>query len=60
MAKQGLTWHKARGVWRKKYRGKVYYLSKAGECKGPHDRRGYEQALLEAGCVVSAAVDLGG
>jgi hypothetical protein len=42
--KRELTWHKARGVWRKKWNGKVYYLSKAGECKGERDEAGYERA----------------
>lgn len=41
-----LTWHKARGCWRKVYHGKVHYLSKAGKCRGPDDRKGYEKALL--------------
>ena len=41
-----LSWHKARDCWRKKYNGKTYYLSKAGECKGESDKRGYDKALL--------------
>ena len=40
-----LTWHKARKCWRKKYNGKVYYLSKAGDCKSPNDIADYQRAV---------------
>jgi hypothetical protein len=36
----GLTWWPQRGVWKKKFRGRTVYLTKAGECKGKHDKTG--------------------
>jgi len=40
-----LTWHKARQCWKKQYQGKIYYLSKSGECKGQGDIDGRNKAL---------------
>jgi len=42
-----LTWHKARRCWRKKYKGRVHYLSRAGECNGPDDLAGYQRAVAK-------------
>lgn len=42
--KRELQWYKPRKCWRKKYKGKAYYLAKG---KGPDDRQSYEAALLE-------------
>ncbi len=42
-----VSWHKARGCWRKKYSGKTYYLATGGVCKGETDQQGYEIALGE-------------
>ena len=41
-----LTWHKARGCWKKHYRGKTLYLGKE-KCRSKSDRMGYQLALEE-------------
>lgn len=42
-----LNWYPTRQCWRKKYRGKMYYLGTGGQCQGPEDSEGYLVALGE-------------
>jgi integrase len=42
-----ISWYPARQCWRKKYKGKTYYLATGGVCKAEHDINGYENALSE-------------
>lgn len=44
---QLLNWYATRNCWRKKYRGKMYYLGTGGVCKSPDDTEGYLAALGE-------------
>lgn len=41
-----LTWHKPRSCWKKKRRGKTYYVG-VGKCAGKTDATGYYTALDE-------------
>lgn len=47
-----LSWHAARGGYKKMIQGKIYYFA-LGKCDGPNDAAGRQQALIEYGQLLS-------